>query len=250
MSIIIFGSIAMSLGTTREPLTVDAVKPLPNAVEGLQQGDVLQSIAGRAIPQSIGSPDYRTFMDKLPLEPVLDYTVLRDGQSVTVQGPYPQPALVGGVGPQTAALEAGLATGDVIVGIDGAETFAFQQLKDAVEGGGGAPLLLDVWRAGEIMQFTLVPKSTDEPQPDGGFKNVLRIGISSDSAITAATETPGLWTSAQSGVANTWRIIKGSISGLWHMATGAISCAQHCRGSAEPLSHPCAGWRASGVLRL
>lgn len=83
--------------------------------------------------------------------------------------------------------------------------------------------MLDVWRAGEMLQFTLVPKSTDEPQPDGGFKNVLRIGISSDSAITAATETPGLWDSAQRGVASTWRIMKGSVSGLWHMATGAIS---------------------------
>ncbi|MEQ6203815.1 RIP metalloprotease RseP [Sulfitobacter sp. HNIBRBA2951] len=223
MSIIIFGAIAMSLGTTREPLTVEALKPLPNQVQGLQRGDVLQAIAGRDLPQSIGSPEYTAFMSDLPLEPVLDYTVLRDGHSLTVQGPYPQPALVGGVGPQTAALEAGLASGDVITGIDGRETFAFQQLKDAVEGGGGAPLLLDVWRAGETLQFTLVPKSTDEPQPDGGFKNVLRIGISSDSAITAATETPGLWEAAQRGVAGTWRIINGSISGLWHMATGAIS---------------------------
>lgn len=223
MSILIFGAIAMSLGTTREPLTVEAIKPLPQQIEGLQQGDILKAIAGRDIPPSVQSPEYSAFLQDLPLEPVMEYTVLRDGETLTVQGPYPQPALVGGVGPQTAALEAGLSTGDVIVGIDGRETFAFQQLKDAVEGGGGAPLLLDVWRAGDILQFTLVPKSTDEPQPDGGFKNVLRIGISSDSAITAATETPGIWESAQRGVASTWRIIKGSISGLWHMVTGAIS---------------------------
>lgn len=223
LSILIFGGIALTLGTVREPLTVEAVKPLPVQVEGLQKGDVLQSIAGGALPQAVGSAEYRAFLDALPLEPVLDYTVLRDGQPVTVQGPYPQPALVGGVGPETAALEAGLEAGDVITGIDGRETFAFQQLKDAVEGGGGAPLQLDVWRDGETLQFTLVPKSTDEPQADGGFKNVLRIGISSDSAITAATETPGVWEAAKSGVAGTWRIINGSLSGLYHMVTGAIS---------------------------
>lgn len=223
LSIIVFAAIALSLGTVREPLTVEAIKPLPVQVEGLQKGDILQSIAGGDVPQPVGSVEYHAFMDALPLEPVLEYTVLRDGQLLTVEGPYPQPAIVGGVGPETAALEAGLETGDVITAIDGRETFAFRQLKDAVEGGGGAPLLLDVWRDGETLQFTLVPKSTDEPQPDGGFKNVLRIGISSDSAITAATDTPGLWEAAQRGVAGTWRIITGSLSGLYHMVTGAIS---------------------------
>ena len=223
LSIIVFAGVSMSLGTVSEPLTVESVKPLPNAVEGLEKGDVLQAIAGRDIPQSTQTAEYRAFMDALPLEPVLEYTVLRDGQGVTVDGPYPNPALVGGVGPQTAALDAGLAAGDVIVGIDGAPTFAFIQLKDAVESSEGRPLLLDVWRDGEMLQFTLVPKSTDEPQPDGSFVNVLRIGISSDGAITPATELPGLVEAAERGVAGTWRIIKGSMSGMWHMVTGAIS---------------------------
>jgi regulator of sigma E protease len=223
MSIIIFAGVAMSLGTMREPVTVDALKPLPEQIEGLQAGDVLQAIAGREIPPSVDSPEYREFMNNLPVERVLTYTVLRDGASVTVDGPYPQPALVGGVGPQTAAFDAGLVSGDVIVGIDGAPTFAFRQLQTAVEGSEGRPLLLDVWRAGEILQFTLVPKSTDEPQADGSFVNVLRIGISSASAITAATETPGLWDAGQSGVVSMWRIIKGSLSGMWYMVTGAIS---------------------------
>ena len=223
LSIIVFAGVSMSLGTVSEPLTVQAVKPLPNAIEGLEQGDVLQAIAGRTIPDSMQTPEYRTFMENLPLEPVLEYTVLRDGQSVTVDGPYPSPALVGGVGAQTAALDAGLATGDVIVGIDGTPTFAFIQLKEAVESSEGRPLLLDVWRGGKTLQFTLVPKSTDEPQPDGSFVNVLRIGISSDSAITPATELSGIMEAAQNGVAGTWRIIKGSLSGMWHMLTGAIS---------------------------
>lgn len=223
MSIIIFAAIAMSLGTVREPLTVDVLKPMPIDVVGLEKGDVVLAIAGREIPSSSQTVEYRAYLDALPLEPVLDYTVLRDGASITVSGPYPQPALIGSVGPETAAMEAGLASGDVITGIDGAPTFAFQQLKAAVEGSEGQPLQLDVWRAGETLEFTLVPKSTDEPQADGGFINVLRIGISSASVITAATDTPGFFEAIDRGFAGTWRIIKGSISGLWHMATGAIS---------------------------
>lgn len=223
MSILIFGAIAMSLGAVRDPLTVEAIQPLPTPVVGLEKGDVVQAIAGRDIPSSILSPEYRSYLDDLPLEPVLEYTVLRGDTVLTVDGPYPQPALIGSVGPQTAALEAGLAKGDVITGIDGVPTFAFQQLKTAVEGSEGRPLALDVWRDGAMMEFTLVPKSTDEPQADGSFINVLRIGISSSSVITAATDTPSILEAAQSGVAGTWRIVKGSLSGLWHMATGKIS---------------------------
>jgi regulator of sigma E protease len=223
MSIIIFTGIALSLGTVREPLTVEAIKPLPQQVEGLERGDVLLTIAGAEIPAAVGSPEYRDFLDALPLEPVLEYTVLRDGEAVTVEGPYPQPALVGSVGPQTAALEAGLIAGDVITGIDGTPAFAFKQLQQAVEGSEGRALLLEVWRGGETLEFTLVPKSTDEPQPDGGFVNVLRIGIASDGAITPATETLGLVAAIERGFAGMWRIINGSLSGLWHMATGAIS---------------------------
>ncbi|WP_299558572.1 RIP metalloprotease RseP [uncultured Sulfitobacter sp.] len=223
LSIIVFAAIAISFGTVRTPLTVDTLKPLPTLVEGLEQGDVIDAIAGQPMPDALNGADYVEYLDALPLDPVLDYTVQRDGTTLTVPGPYPMPALVGGVGPETAAYEAGLQSGDVITAINGTPTFAFKQLKDAVEGSGGTALLLDVWRAGETLKFTLVPKSTDEPQPDGSFRNVLRIGISSDMAITPATEKLGLWEAAQSGVAGTWRIIKGSISGMWHMVTGAIS---------------------------
>lgn len=223
LSIIIFSAIAMSLGTVREPLTVEALRPMPNVVVGLEKGDILQAIDGREIPPSTQTVEYREYLDALPLQPVLEYTVLRDGASMIVSGPYPQPALIGSVGPETAALAAGLARGDVITGIDGASTFAFKQLKAAVESSEGQALQLDVWRDGKMLEFTLVPKSTDEPQPDGSFINVLRIGISSESVITAATDTPGFGEAIERGVAGTWRIIKGSISGMWHMVTGAIS---------------------------
>ncbi|MBB3994566.1 regulator of sigma E protease [Sulfitobacter undariae] len=223
LSIIVFTGIALSLGSVSDPLTVEAIKPLPEQIEGLEQGDVIQGIAGREMPSVSQPVEYRAFWDSLPLEPVLNYTVQRNGTTLTVPGPYPLPALVGRVGPQTAALEAGLASGDVITGIDGQKAFAFIQLKNAVESSDGRPLLLDVWRDGEMLQFTLTPKSIDEPQADGGFSKALRIGISSDSAITGATETAGFGEAIQSGLAGTWRIINGSFSGIWHMVTGAIS---------------------------
>ncbi|UWR20888.1 RIP metalloprotease RseP [Sulfitobacter sp. S190] len=223
LSILIFAGIALSLGTARDPLTVEAIKPLPQTVEGLQAGDEIVAIEGTPIPAQDDGAAYVEFITGLPVQKTLTYTVNREDDRVDVQGPYWSPAMVGAVMPNSAAYEAGLKQGDVITAIDGSEVFAFDQLKQAVEHSGGAPLLLDVWRAGEMLKFTLVPKSTDEPQPDGGFKNVLRIGIQSSGAIEPATEAPGIGEALGSGVANMWRIIEGSLSGLWHMVTGAIS---------------------------
>ena len=223
MSIIIFTAIIMSVGKESTPLTVEALRPLPQDVVGLEQGDVILAIAGREMPAEQETPESREFMSNLPVEQVLEYSVLRDDARVNVDGPYPIPALVGMVAPESAALEAGLAIGDAIVAIDGNPTFAFKQLVEAVEGSAGRPLLLDVWRAGENLQFTLVPRSTDVPQADGSFENVLRIGVASSGAIILAKETPGVLEATQNGIAATWRIMKGSVSGMWHMLTGAIS---------------------------
>jgi len=154
---------------------------------------------------------------------ILEYDVLRAGRAQRVSGPYLLPALVSQVMPQSAAYEAGLMTGDVIIGVDGAETFAFNQLKEAVEGSGGAPLALKVWRDGETLDFTMTPKATDEPQPDGTFKQNLRIGIAGGMAFEPATIAPGVSEALWGGVANTWRIIDGSISGLKQMIIGNIS---------------------------
>ena len=83
------------------------------------------------------------------------------------------------------------------------------------------------WRlrygGGDILNFDLTPKATDEPQPDGTFKQNLRIGIAGGMAFEAATETPSFGVALQGGFDNTWRIITGSISGLKQMIIGNIS---------------------------
>ncbi|MEM9127495.1 MAG: site-2 protease family protein, partial [Pseudomonadota bacterium] len=113
--------------------------------------------------------------------------------------------------------------GDVITGVDGAPIFAFNQLKRAVEGSDGRVLLLDVWRNGEMLEFALAPRRTDEPQTDGGFVTHWRIGIVGGMAFEPATEATGFAQSMVGGAQQMVAIIEGSLSGLWHMVTGAIS---------------------------
>tara|TARA_R110002049_G_scaffold10127_1_gene50082 strand:- start:35809 stop:37152 length:1344 start_codon:yes stop_codon:yes gene_type:complete len=223
LSILIFFAVAMTSGTARDPLTVGQMRALPGQGSELQSGDVLRAVEGIPVPSLEDAGAYSAFMDALPRAPELSYDVQRDGADVTVRGPYLLPPLVSSVMPQSAAHDAGLQGGDVITAVDGTPIFDFDQLKEAVESSNGAALLLTVWRSGETLEFTMIPKATDEPQADGSFVQNLRIGIVGGMAFEPATEAPGLGEALTGAGANTWRIITGSISGLKQMIIGNIS---------------------------
>lgn len=223
LSILVFAAVIVTSGVSRDPLTVGELRPLPVQDRGLRVGDEVIGINGQPIPSTEDAVAYSAFIEALPLQPQLDYTVLRDGSERVVQGVYLLPPLVSAVSPQSAALGAGLEVDDVIVAVDETPIFAFDQLKEKVEGGNGAPLALRVWRGGEELELTLTPRRVDEPQSDGGFATQWRIGIAGGLAFEAATETPGIGEALTSGVRQTGRIIEGSLSGLAHMITGAIS---------------------------
>ena len=124
---------------------------------------------------------------------------------------------------RSAADDIDLRPGDVIVGIDGTPIHAFAELKEAVESSDGRVLLLDVWRAGEVLDFALAPKRVDEPQADGGFRTEWRIGIAGGMAFEPATDRTGVGSALSGGVSQTWAVVTSSLSGLYHMVTGAIS---------------------------
>jgi regulator of sigma E protease len=223
LSIVVFTAIFMLRGVASDPLTVGELPPLPAGHQQLQPGDQILGIGGVPAPEFGNGDQWLAFTGGIAQQPTLDYQIRRDGSDLTVQGPYPFPPLVAQVSPRSAAVDSGLQAGDVISGIDGQPIFAFDQLKAAVESSDGQPLLLDVWRQGQAVQFTLAPRRTDEPQPEGGFRTVWRIGIAGGMAIVPATEAAGPVEALGSGLAQTYAIIAASLSGLWHMITGAIS---------------------------
>lgn len=223
MSILVFAAIFMSRGVAMDPLTIGETRLLPDGFYELRVGDEVTGIAGAPTPEFGDDVAWAEFTDNIPVEPVLDYAIRRDGRDMVVAGPYPLPPFVSQVAPRSAAMDIELKQGDVITAIDGQPVFAFQQLKDAVEGSDGRVLLLDVWRDGRTLEFALAPRRTDEPQPEGGFVTHWRIGIAGGMAFVAATEPSGLGEAVSGGVQQTVRVITSSLSGLWHMVTGAIS---------------------------
>ena len=223
MSIVLFGLIFWSQGVSKDPLTVGSLAPLPGTAQELRDGDEILAIAGIAVPDFDQPGAWSEFTGSLPEQPVLDYTVMRDGRQVDVSGPWLFPPLVQDVVPRSAAMDIGLNRGDVITAVDGDPIYAFSQLKDHVESSNGRALLINVWRDGADLEFALAPRRTDEPRPEGGFVTHWRMGIIGGMMIEPATQPAGIGESLSGGVQQTVRIVEGSLSGIWHMVTGAIS---------------------------
>lgn len=220
MSILVFGAVIMARGQAIDPPTIASIKPLPAAIGELRDGDAILSIAG------VDVGDFEQFyeaVEDMPVRAPLDYRVLRDGQEVVVDGPYPFPALVAGVQPDSAALDVGIEVGDVVVSADGQPIAAFSQLQDIVMASEGNPIVTEVWREGELLEFVLVPRKRDLPLGDGGFETRWLIGATGGLFFEAETASPGPLGALQFGVSQTGYIIQSSLSGLYHMVAGAIS---------------------------
>ena len=219
LSILVFGAVIAFRGVATDPLTIDELRPVPYLQE-LQAGDEILAIEGMKTP---ALEDFGAYIESLPVAPLLDYTVLRDGREVTVSAPVPYPAMIGGVTPGSAAIDADLKVGDVIVSVDGIEMNAFSELRSYVGTSDGAALQLEIWRDGATMTVPLQPRRMDLPLADGGFETRWLIGITGGMLFQPATETPGLWQSISQGAQQTYFVIKSSVSGLYHVVMGSIS---------------------------
>jgi regulator of sigma E protease len=222
LSILIFTCVLMLRGEVTDPVKVGELRAVP-AQNELQVGDILLEIEGVVLPAYGESSSFQSFLDDLPVQEHLNYTVQRGDSSLVVEGPYVYPPVATQIIPRSAADDAGFRAGDIIVSVDGTPIYAFEQLRAAVEGSEGATLTLEVWRDGDIRDLEMTPRRTDEPQSDGTFETNYRIGIVGGMFFEPATEMTGPFSALLSGVQQTGRIIDGSLSGLWYMITGAIS---------------------------
>lgn len=231
----IFMAVALNDGKPLDPITFESLVDLPEAYQSeFQEGDELISVEG----QAFGTETFG--MDALPVEPTIDYLVRRDGEEITIKGPYLMPSAIQGINPRSAAADAGLRKGDVITAIDGTPVVAFDQIVTAVLAVDGKPLTLDVWRDGETQQFTLSPRRQDIPLAEGGFETRWLIGINGSVFFDQATESLGVWESFKRGGTQTGMIIEASLSGMYHVATGQISTCN--------LSGPIAIAQTSGTM--
>jgi len=220
MSILVFGGFFLVNGVAGDKALVGAISPIPATPQELRTGDRIVALQG------IDTPDRLALLaaiDRLEPAPTLTYTVERNGVRQDILAPWPRQPLASAVQPQSAAREAGLRAGDVIVAVNDALVFSFDQVRDLVGESGGAPLSLTVWRDGRTFEASMTPRRVDLPLAEGGFETRWLIGITGGVFFEGQARTPGVLEAAQLGASQTWFIASTSLSGLWHMIQGAIS---------------------------
>ncbi|MCC0068668.1 MAG: RIP metalloprotease RseP [Rhodobacteraceae bacterium] len=219
LSIAVFAVTVFATGVATDAPEIRALKPLPVAHD-LQPGDRILAVNG------IDTPDYKalgTAADALPDTETVDYRVLRGGREVTVTGPTLLPALVLSVLPRSAAMDAGLQEGDVILSMNGTPTPRFDDLQGIVKASGGKPLTLSVWRDGDTFETTLAPRERPVTTEDGGLETGYQIGISGSFMFEPATRRPGPLEALGMGVSQTWGVIETTFTGISAMIAGSIS---------------------------
>ncbi len=220
LALALFAAVILWKGVAVDQPIIGSVKDLPFASAHLQAGDTITAVEGHPTPDLT---EFLTVADTLADKASVRYQVTRGGQSVSLDGPNPLPAYAQSVQSPSAAQDAGIEPGDVILKAAGQDIASFSQLPKLIEASGGAPVTLTLWRAGKTLDVTLTPRSRDLPTADGGFETRWLIGITGgmvfDPLVRAPSLTEALSLSWQQG----WYMAKVNLNGLAYMVAGKIS---------------------------
>lgn len=236
-SIIVFALFLGLRGIASDTPIVGEIHPLPAAVQELREGDRILAIEGAPVDTLA---DYFRIAGELEPAPVVAYTVERDGRTEQIEGPFPVPARAAGISLNSAARDAGMQTGDVILAVGETPIDAFTELPPIVAAAEGAPVALRVWREGQELDLSLTPRRTDLPRPEGGFEARWLIGLESGAFFEHPIRRPGAAEVLPMAAAQTWAVVERSFDGLYHMVVGAISTCN--------LSGPIGIARVSGAM--
>jgi regulator of sigma E protease len=222
LSFIVFAGILLFQGQPITPLTVSALPGFPENIEQqLEPGDRVLKVEGVALnyPDGFGAA-----VANVPSQPSVEYEVDRDGERMLVRGPQPQPAYVQSITPRSAADDADLRIGDVIVSLNGTPVFQFGDMVEIVNETRAQPIELVVWRNGETFTTTLTPRLMAIPQADGSMMDEPKLGIGNGGLFfEPATTDVGIGESMKLAIQPVWFIIKQSLNGLKQMIVGNIN---------------------------
>ena len=215
----LLAGLLVSTGIVTEQPTISGLVPLP-AEQPLRKGDRILAMNGQP---TTDTEAFANVLGDLPRQPLILFTVERNGQKLDLEAPHPQPALIAAVQPKSAAIDAGLHKGDLITRAGGRDIVTFADLQDVIFASDGQPVPLTVWRDGQSFDLTLVPRARDMPAVGGGFERKWMIGISSGLTFDLGTRAPSLWETISRPLVEMWSMTVTTFSGLYNMIIGQIS---------------------------
>lgn len=219
LSILVFAAMLYVTGVATDRPVVETLRTLP-IQNDLKPGDTILAVNGTP------TPDYETLgevADTLPDAAMIDYKVLREGQEMTVSAPTLIPPLIQTVLPASAAKDADLREGDVVLRVDDRPITRFDDLRNAIKTGQGAPVKLSIWRRGEVFETELTPRQRPVTADDGSLETGYQIGIAPSLVFDPATRLPGPGEALAKGVENTWEIVDRTFAAIGSMFAGRIS---------------------------
>ncbi|MFN4142004.1 RIP metalloprotease RseP [Aestuariivirga sp.] len=140
--------------------------------------------------------------------------------------------------PGSAAEQAGILQGDVVVSIDGEEIESFAELQQAIFTRAEEELAVVVERNGERIGLTVVPHLKEEPDNFGGKIRIGLIGVKHSPDGGVRFERLGFGEAVEKGVERTWFIVETTFRYLGKLFTG--------RESTDQLGGPIAMAKAAG----
>lgn len=220
LSIAVFAAFFWVKGIATDVPVVAEVTPVSEVSAALLPGDTILALNGQPTPDwaALGKA-----ADALPAAATAPYTVLRAGAELQITGPYPLPPLVSSVTPFSAAEEAGILPGDLVLAVNGTPVASFNALREIIGASEGKPQTLTLRREGRQTEITVTPKRQDLPLAEGGFETRWLLGLSGGLIFTPETRTPGPVEGVWMGVEQVGNVIYTSLSGLGHMIAGKIS---------------------------
>lgn len=156
---------------------------------------------------------------------------------MTVGAPVMEPR-VDEVLPGSAAEEAGVRPGDLIVAIGGREIVSFSQIQQNVITRGGEELAVVIMRGTERLDLTITPKIREENDGFGGKVRIGLLGVKHNPDGAVKYEPMGPLAALEAGTERTWFIIDSTFRYLGKLFTG--------RESADQLGGPIAMAKAAG----
>jgi len=220
LTFVLLAGLMLVAGAPSDQPTVGSMRAFPFTGPSLQQGDVILAIEGQETPTW---ESFRDVAETLKDKAELSYTVQRGADRLVVAGPHPQAPVVSEVQIRSAAMDAGLQAGDVILQAGGREVRTFDQLPGIVAESKGAPVPLVVWRDGQSFEISITPRIRTVDDGSGGFTERYLLGLYAGMFFEPAVRNVGLWEAVEGAGANMWAMTAATFSGLWHMVQGVIS---------------------------
>ena len=220
LTLLVFFGLILWSGVGNDSTVIASLRALPATQNPLQDGDRILSLDGTPTPDFLA---LATQAKALKDRATVSYVVERGGKTLTFDGPNPVPPLVQSVALNSAAEDAGLAEGDLILTVNGQTIAGFDQMPPMVEASQGQPVALTVQRGDQTLTLTLTPRRADLPDMEGGFTTRWLIGVSGGLMFEPTRRSAGLVEAAQLSVQQSWLMAKTNLNGIALIVLGSIS---------------------------